>query len=124
MYLETKHFVSELRENIILVQFKPNLHLTYEDAEQIVNERLLYYQNLEVPVLIKNAKIKGIDKAAREYLFDKEKGLKNIKAVALVHANAINKMLATFIFHHHTPSVPHRMFTDEQKAFLWLKQYV
>lgn len=124
MLLETKYYKSELRENIIWVEFKSNLHLTLEDAERIVAERLFYYQDLQAPVLIKNAKVKNIDKAAREYLFEKEKGLKNLKAVAVVYSNVVNKLLATFIFHHHTPSIPHKMFTDEQKAREWLQQYV
>lgn len=124
MLLETKYYKSELRENIIWVEFKSNLHITLEDAERIVAERLFYYQDLQAPVLIKNAKVKNIDKAAREYLFEKEKGLKNLKAVAVVYSNVVNKLLATFIFHHHTPSIPHKMFTDEQKAREWLQQYV
>ena len=124
MLLETKHFQSEMDGNIIRVQYKPNLHITLEDAEQIVSERLNHYRNIEAPVLIRNAKIRTIDKSAREYLFDQEKGLKNVKAVAIIYSNVVNKLLATFLFHRHTPPVPHRMFTDEQKAISWLQRYV
>lgn len=124
MQLETKYFQSELEDNIIRVQYKPNLHITLEDAEQIVSERLNHYRNVEAPVLIRNAKIRSIDKSAREYLFDEEKGLKNVKAVAIVYASVVSKLLATFLFHRHTPAVPHRMFTDEQKAISWLQNYI
>ena len=124
MQLETKHFQAELEEDIIRVQYKPNLHITLEDAEQIVSERLLYYRDIEAPVLIRNAKVVSIDKSARDYLFDKNKGLKNVKAVAIVYANVVSKLLATFLFHRHTPVIPHRMFTDEQKAITWLQNYV
>lgn len=124
MLLETKYFVSQLQDHILQVQYNPNLHLTLQDAEQIVAQRLRHYQDVQAPVLIKNAKVKTIDKAARDYLFDKEKGLKNVKAVAIVYSNIVNKLLATFIFYHHTPAIPHRMFTDEQKALCWLKQFI
>lgn len=124
MHLETSHFVSELKDNIMCVEYKPNLSISLIDAERIVSERLLYYQDLNVPVLIRNAKVKKIEKDAREFLFEKEKGLKNVKAVAIVCSNIVTKMLATFIFHHHKPAIPHRMFTDEQKAINWLKQYI
>lgn len=124
MLMESKYLTAELKEGIILVQFKPNLHLTIEDAEHIVSDRLTFYQNLQAPVLIKQAKIKGINKAAREYLFNKEKGLKNIKAIAVIYSGIIDKMMTTFIFHRHTPGVPHNMFNDEYKALLWLKQYI
>lgn len=124
MTLETKYYVAELKENIIRVQYKPRLHLTFEDAAQIVDERLLYYQDLQAPVLIKSAKIKMIDKAARDYLFDQEKGLKNLKAIAIVYSNILTKLMATILFYRHTPAIPHRMFKDEQKALDWLKQYV
>lgn len=124
MILETRYYVAELKDNIIWVQYKPNLHLTLKDAEQIVDERLLYYQDLQAPVLIKSAKIKVIDKEARDYLFDKEKGLKNLKAIAIVYSNILNKLMATILFYRHTPGIPHRMFKDEQEALGWLKQYV
>lgn len=124
MVLETKYFVSEFVDNIIQVQYKPSLHITLEDAEQIVTARLAFYQDLEAPVLIKNARVKSIEKAAREYFFDPEKGLKNVKAVAVVHSNIVTRLMATMIFHRHTPVVPHKMFTDEQKAINWLKQFI
>ena len=124
MLLDNKYFQSEMDGNIIKVQYKPNLHITLEDAEQIVQERLAYYRDVEAPVLIKNAKIVSIDKSAREYMFDSEQGLKNITAVAIVYSNVVNRLLATFLFHRHTPAVPHRMFTDEQKAVAWLQNYI
>ena len=124
MRLETKYFQSEMHDSIISVQYKPILHITLEDAERIVSERLSYYQDIEAPVLIKNTNIKSIDKSAREYFFDEEKGLKNIKAIAIVYSNVVNKFLATFLFRCYTPTIPHRMFTDEQKAFMWLQKYV
>lgn len=124
MVLETKYFVSEFIDNIIQVQYRPSLHLTLEDAEQIVASRLAFYKDLEAPVLIKNARVKSIERAAREYLFDPEKGLKNVKAVAVVHSNIFTRLMVTLIFHRHTPAVPHKMFTDEKKAISWLKQFV
>lgn len=124
MMLETKHFVAEFADEIIQVQYKPCRHISLEDAEQIVAERLKFFKDLAAPVLIKNAKVKSVEKAAREFLFDPERGLKNVKAVAVVYGNVVNQMLATMIFHRHTPAIPHKMFTDEQKAILWLKQFI
>ncbi|SDL81312.1 SpoIIAA-like [Catalinimonas alkaloidigena] len=124
MHLETEYFVSELSDDIIFVQYKPNIHIRLEDAQRIVSERQKFYGNIQVPVLIKNARIKGIDKPAREYLFSKERGLKDIKAIAIVCSNVVSKLLITFIFHHHRPAIPHKMFTEEAKAISWLKQYV
>ena len=124
MLLETKYFRSEMDGNVIKVQYKPNLHITLEDAERIVHQRLSHYRDIEAPVLIQNAKIMRIEKSAREYLFDQERGMKNVKAVAIVYSNVVNRLLATFLFHRHTPLVPHRMFTDEQKAMSWLQKYV
>ena len=124
MVLDTKYFTAEYAESIIRVQYKPRVHLSLADAEAIVAERLNFYVGVEAPVLIRNAHVKSIEKAARDYLFDKDKGLRNIKAVAVVHDNIMNRLLATMIFHRHTPSVPHKMFTDEEKAVNWLKQFI
>ena len=124
MILETDYFLAEYADKIIQVQYKPKASLTLEDAEKIVAERLRFYKDLSAPVLIKHAKIKRVEKAAREYFFDPERGLKNVKAIALVHDNFVNQMLGTIIFYFNSPCIPHKMFSDEQEAINWLKQFV
>jgi hypothetical protein len=124
MLLETKHFIAELEDNIICVQYKPTLHLSLRDAEQMVTDRLLYYNDLQAPLLVKNSKVKSYDLAAVDYLLAKDKGLKNINAVAIVTLNTFNRLMATFILRRYPPVVPYQLFTDEAKAIAWLKQFI
>ena len=120
-YLETQYYVAELYNNVLHVQYKPNLHITLADAEAIVAQRLEFFKGLHCPVLIKSAKVRSVDKKARNFLF--QKGLVNIKAVAFVEGHNMDRVLATFLFGLESPDIPCQMFEDETKALAWLRQY-
>jgi hypothetical protein len=124
MLLETKHFIAKLEDDIICVQYKPTLYLSLRDAEQMVADRLQYYNDIQAPLLVRNSKVKSYDLAAVDYLLAKDKGLKNINAVAIVTLNTFNRLMATFILRRHPPAVPYQLFTDEGKAIAWLKQFI
>lgn len=121
-YLETQYYVAELRENILHVQYKPHLQITLADAKAIVAQRLTFFKDLQVPVLIKSTKVISVDKKARSFLF--QEGLVNVKAIAFVEGHDMDRVLATFLFGFESPDIPCKMFEDEQKAIAWLHQYV
>lgn len=98
-------------------QYTPGLHITLENAEPIVAVRFAFYQALEAPVLIRKARVKSIEKAAKDFFFAPEKGLRNSKAVAIVHSNIVSCLMASMIFHRHIPAVPHKMFTVNKRQY-------
>ncbi|WPP51523.1 DUF7793 family protein [Catalinimonas niigatensis] len=119
---ENDYFYAELNDNIVTVQYKPNLHLKLDDAHRIVAERLAYFGNLKTPVLIKSSRIKSIDKQAREYLFNE--GLINITAIALVETSTVEKVLTTIVFNFNKPKIPHKVFSSNQDAMKWLRKFL
>ena len=121
-YLETQYYVAQLHENILHVQYKSHIRITLEDAEEIVAQRLAFFKDLQSPVLVKSAKVKSVDKEARSFLF--QEGLTNIKALAFIEGHNMDRVLATFLFGFKSPDVPCEMFENEEKALVWLRQYV
>jgi len=123
MELVNQYYTATLTDGIVQVQYHRLSHISMQDARTLVADRIHYFQDLQFPVLIKEAKIKSIDKAARDFLFDAQLGLKNIKAIAFVESSAVDQILLKFIFHQHTPKIPHRSFRNETDALAWLNLY-
>ncbi|MEM8965335.1 MAG: hypothetical protein AAGE93_02885 [Bacteroidota bacterium] len=123
MQLINRYCTATLTDGIVHVQYRPFLHITLEDAQFIVEDRIRFFKDLRFPVLIKEAKIKSIDKAARHFLFDTQLGLKNINAIAFIESNKVDRMILKMIFHQYTPSIPHNSFQSEAKALVWLAQH-
>lgn len=119
---ENDYFYAELNDEIVTVQYKPNLHLKLDDAKRIVSERLDFFGDLQTPVLIKSSRIKSIDKQAREYLFSE--GLVNITAIALVETSTVEKVLTAIVFNFTKPKIPHKVFSNNQEAIKWLRKYI
>ncbi|MEM9672081.1 MAG: hypothetical protein AAF992_05770 [Bacteroidota bacterium] len=118
-----QYYTATLTDSVIQVQYRQISHISIRDARTIVVDRIRYFQDRQFPVLIKRAKIKSIDKTARDFLFDTQFGLKNIKAIAFIEFSAVDQILLKFIFHQHTPRIPHRTFRNENDALAWLYLY-
>ena len=121
-YLETQYYVAELIEAILHVQYKSHIRITLDDAKAIVAQRLAFFRDLQFPVLIKSARVRGVDKEARSFLF--KEGLINVKAVAFIEGYNMDRVLATYLFGLNSPDIPCEMFETEEKALVWLRQYV
>jgi hypothetical protein len=123
MELVNQYYSATLTDGIAQVRYRQLPHISLQNARTIVADRVHYFQDVQFPVLIKKAKIKSIDKAARDFLFNAQFGLKNINAIAFVVSSAVDQILLKFIFHQHTPKIPHRSFRNETDALAWLYLY-
>lgn len=121
-YLETPYYVAELQEKILLVTFKPLLHINLEDAKAIVAQRVGHFGDSSIAVLFNNVKVKSITKEARNFLFNE--GLVNIRALAFINEHDVDETLSTYLFGFVSPKVPCKVFTTEQEAKDWLRLYV
>jgi hypothetical protein len=119
--LDTPYYTAGLQEGIMIVQYKPGLHIGLPEAKEAVRLRLAYYQDLKCPVLFRSSKVKSIDKAARRYLFDE--GNANFTAMAFIQRTKVEKVLLRLMLSFERPHVPCRVFEDEDEAVFWLKQY-
>lgn len=120
--LDTEYLTARCVDGIIEVQYKDNVYITLKEAKYIVEERLKFFGDEQYPCLLRSSRLKGIDRAGRNYLFSE--GLLNLLALALVPNNKVEKMLTTILVNFERPEIPCRVFKSHDEARTWLKQYI
>ena len=93
-------------------------------AKEVVENRINFTHNKDVPILINDNGLTSIDKDARAYL-SSDDGIKGLKAGALVTNSIFGRHLANFFIKISVikPKIPTRLFSDEKEAVKWLKQF-
>lgn len=119
--LDTTYFSATCIDGIVELQYKDGIYITLAVAKKIVQERLELFGDATYLLLYKTSKLKGMDRAARQYLFSE--GLKNIKVIALVHGNKVGQMLATFMIAFKKLPIPCKTFHTHEEARVWLKNF-
>lgn len=74
------------------------------------------------PVLIDMRAMLGIDREARAY-YAKGGGMRVATAVALLTGSPVSQVIANFLISLNRPRVPVRLFTSEDEAITWLKNF-
>lgn len=120
--LDTTYFSAECVDGIVEIQYKGELYLTLELAQDIVAKRLSTFADRDYPYLLKSSRLKGMNRAARKYFF--AEGLKNMNAMAMVPDNKVGQMLTTFLIAFERPPIPCKVFRTHDEAREWLKNFV
>ncbi|MFP4089744.1 MAG: STAS/SEC14 domain-containing protein [Cyclobacteriaceae bacterium] len=119
--LDNKYYRAEMQDGIMIVQYKPGLHITLKEAREIVQARLDHFGNISYPVIFKSSRVKSIDKAARSYLF--KEGHINLKAIALIEQTKVEKVMLSIMLNFDRPPIPCRAFDNEMDAIAWLQDF-
>jgi len=119
---DTDYVTAQCVDGIVEVQYKEDVYITLREAEYIVKERLKFFGNEKYPCLLRSSRLKGINRAGRNYFFGE--GLVNLLALALVPKNKVEKMLTTILVTFERPKIPCRVFKSHDEARGWLKQYI
>ena len=119
--LDTPYISLRIEDGIMYGKWK-NIHITLPIARETVSERIRFSEGVSYPALIDASALKGGDKEAREYLA--KEGSELIKAGALLVNSIFTKTLVNVFMLINKPPVPTKMFTDEEKAKEWLKQFI
>ena len=85
----------------------------FKAAQQLTN-------GVPAGVLIKTAPFLNVTKAAREESL-KPEHLKYILAQAIVVENLANRIVGNFYIRFHQPTVPTKLFTNQEDALQWLQ---
>jgi hypothetical protein len=114
----------EWRSGIIRGMYKQG-PITLEMAKKVVENRLRFANYRDVPIMIGENGLRSIEKDAREFLSSDE-GIKGLKAGAIVTNSLFSRHLANFFIRISVirPKIPTRLFSDEEEALEWLKQYI
>lgn len=114
----------EMKDGIVFGTYKKS-PITLEMAKQVVQNRLEFTAHQDVPILISDTGIKGIEREARQYL-SSEEGVKGISAAALIMKGAFSSHLINFFMKISAfkQKMPAKSFTNEEEAVKWLKQFI
>ena len=111
-----------LKNGIFHYIYKPGLEIDLETAKQTVQDRLELIKGEAYPTYVDIRGLKKVDNNARSYLASPE-ATQLVSALAIRTGSEVQKVIANFYYKINKPVMPTRLFTDEGRAFRWLKLY-
>ena len=109
-------------EGIARTKVKPKAEVTIVEAKENSIAVNSLFEGKNFPLLIDSRNIKSITKEARDF-FSMNNRSSYIVAFAIIIDSPLSKIIGTFFMGLNKPRVPARLFTNEQEAILWLKNY-
>lgn len=111
----------EIENGILIANMSKGLVVDVHHAQKMVDDRILFQNGIEYPVLIRVNGIKFASSKASSFM--QKEGLKGLKAGAFIISNPVEKIILNFLIMIHRPAIPSKMFTNEKEALKWLQQY-
>lgn len=121
-YFENEFAIFWISENILFVEYKPDVVINLVAAQRIVADRMQMQKEKVYPVLCDVRGIADSDKAARDYLA--QHGSVLTKAVSILANQTISIVMISFYLKISKPQVPTKVFSDKAKALEFLKAFV
>ena len=110
-------------DGIARTKVKPQAEVTIKESiENSVAVNSLYKAK-KFPLLIDARQIKSISKEARDNFSIKNRST-NINSFAVIIESPLSRIIGNFFMGLNKPSVPAKLFNNEQDAVNWLKQYL
>lgn len=119
---DEKYVQLEMEGAILIGTYKKGLRITLPIAKSIVESRLKFTNNKDMPALVYNQGVVSMDKLARDYLSSAE-GVKGIKAGAIILDSPFTSLLSNFFIKVNKPKIPAKTFTSKEAALKWLAQF-
>lgn len=110
-------------DGILTIINKPVAVHTGTHAEEGVTIAMQISAGVPRPLLIDITDVKSMTREARE-IYSKVSTEGRVKAVGLVTRSAMSRILGNFFMSFNKPSVPIRLFKDQEQARKWLLAYV
>ncbi len=120
--LDTPYAKFELENDILIIEFKPELEITLEVAKKIVADRKIISEGKAYPGLGDVRFVKSATKEARAF-FETEESQNGVLAGAMLVDSVFSTFLVNFFLKVTKQKMPSKMFTDKQKALKWLAQF-
>ncbi|MEO6302299.1 MAG: STAS/SEC14 domain-containing protein [Bacteroidia bacterium] len=120
--LNTPYANFELIDDVLMIEFKPDLEITLEVAQRIVADRKIISDGKAYPGLGDVRFVKSATKEARAY-FELEESQNGVLAGAMLVDSVFSTFLVNFFLKVTKQKMPSKMFTDKQKALKWLAQF-
>jgi hypothetical protein len=111
-----------ITDGILFFKYKPNTTIDIKVAKCVVTDRIHFQNERSYPILCDIRGIISTDKAGRDYLA--QSGSILTKAVGLIVHEKVLLTISSFYLQISKPSVPTQIFTKEDEALLYLKEFV
>ena len=82
-----------------------------------------FFTDKKYPLLVDARAVKFIEREARQYFAVNGRETR-IVAFAIMVKSPLSRMIGNFFIGLNKPSIPARLFDDENEAIKWLKEYV
>jgi hypothetical protein len=108
-------------DGVARIRYTLGAVLTEAVARTAVAELGLLTNGERPPLLADIRKVKSLTREARKYL---DNVTDSFSALALLAGSPATQLMVNFFIGMSRPKVPTRMFTDEEKALIWLRRHV
>ncbi len=109
--------------DIIIARFRTGAEVTLDDSRANVALCLQRNAGRRRPLLVDLRGVKSQTAEARAYLAGRE-GVQVSQAVGLLIGSPVSRVLGNFYLGLNKPSVPTRLFTSEEEAQAWLRDFL
>lgn len=113
-----------INDGILYGTFNEKVVIDLRAAQTIFNDRISNYGEFKYPTLVDSRGVTSFTKEARDFL-SSEEARRGIKATAILVSGYLSSTIANFFLKVtiKEPQVPTKIFSDRQKAIIWLEQY-
>ena len=110
-------------DGIMRLITKPMTHSVLETSMEEVEAMMSLANGKRVPLFSDIRNMLSVSPETRTYTNSPEV-VKCFTAVGMMVGNVFSRVIGSFIVGINKPSYPVKLFTDEEKALNWLKQYI
>lgn len=109
-------------DGILFFEYKPNIIIDLKVAQCVVIDRIHFQNERSFPVLCDIRGVISTEKAGRDYLA--QSGSILAKAVGLIVHEKVSLTISTFYLEISKPTVPTKIFNNQDEALAYLKQFI
>ena len=110
-------------DGIVRYESHPGSEESLEDAQENVKAGASLSGGMKRPILINSRGIKSLRREARMY-YAGEENAKHTIAAAIVISSPVARVIANFFMGLNKTKFPTRLFTSEEMAIAWLKEFL
>ena len=122
-YFENEFVRLQLINGIIHMSYASNTIITLDMAKVIVEERLRITGGIPRPILGDAREVVTVNRATMSFFAKDEKSLLFVSAIGILIRDKLQKFLGNVFLKIDRPVAPSKLFTQHEKALLWLQQF-
>lgn len=120
--IEIKAFITWIENDICHTVVKPNASIQLEDAIENSASVKKVSEGKVYPMLVNLKEIKTISREARDH-FSMQNRTPGVTAIAMLIKSPVSRIIGNFFLGLNRSVVPAKLFTKDDKAIEWLKQF-